>query len=369
MANLPGSSTGYGKEDLHKFESGAAGNAASTHTASDTSIDLESGQGSQFPADNFAVYVPDTDEWLWVSDRSGDTLTVERDLNGNAGGGKEIPNDAEVRLVMFENHTDTVAEEVKYLTEAVLGENQLDVTIQATTADGSTSPLTLQDSAGTQVFDVASDAVVTVRDTAGGANRTLWSPSNNHIPQGRLENDSITISTGDGITSDGDGTLALGDTETYSIVAGDISGSGLTMEGTPADLAVGSGTGITVNANDVAVDQSFAPTWTGAHTFNSGLTMGSTLTMNDAENIAVGSTTGTQIATAATQLLGFFGTTPVAQQTAPASLTDNSGGTTDDTVEAVSGSGADAAINNNFAELAEEVNAIRTVLVNLGLAA
>lgn len=37
-------------------------------------------------------------------------------------------------------------------------------------------------------------------------------------------------------------------------------------------------------------------------------------------------------------------------------LTDNSGGTADDTVEAVSGSGADPAINNNFAELTTKVN-------------
>lgn len=56
--------------------------------------------------------------------------------------------------------------------------------------------------------------------------------------------------------------------------------------------------------------------------------------------------------------IGFFGTTVTAQQT----LTDNSGGTTDGTLEAVSGSGADAAINNNFAEL-------RAVLAAYGLVA
>lgn len=37
-------------------------------------------------------------------------------------------------------------------------------------------------------------------------------------------------------------------------------------------------------------------------------------------------------------------------------LTDSSGGTADGTVEAVSGSGADAAINNNFAELTAKYN-------------
>jgi len=43
-------------------------------------------------------------------------------------------------------------------------------------------------------------------------------------------------------------------------------------------------------------------------------------------------------------------------------LTNNSGGTADGTVEAVSGSGADAAVNNNFAELAEKVEELRARL-------
>lgn len=48
-------------------------------------------------------------------------------------------------------------------------------------------------------------------------------------------------------------------------------------------------------------------------------------------------------------------------------LTDNSTGTADGTVEAVSGSGADAAINNNFAEMAAEVNAIKEMLRDAGV--
>lgn len=50
-----------------------------------------------------------------------------------------------------------------------------------------------------------------------------------------------------------------------------------------------------------------------------------------------------------------------------ADLTDSSGGTTDDTVEAVSGSGADAAVNNNFAELSGKVNAILAALRDASL--
>lgn len=50
------------------------------------------------------------------------------------------------------------------------------------------------------------------------------------------------------------------------------AGAGLTGGGTIAasrSFAVGAGTGITVNADDVAVDQSFTPTWTGAHRHSS----------------------------------------------------------------------------------------------------
>lgn len=45
-----------------------------------------------------------------------------------------------------------------------------------------------------------------------------------------------------------------------------------------------------------------------------------------------------------------------------ADLTDSSGGTANDTVAAVSGSGVDADINNNFADLTAKINAILTAL-------
>lgn len=44
--------------------------------------------------------------------------------------------------------------------------------------------------------------------------------------------------------------------------------------------------------------------------------------------------------------------------TAVPDLTNSTGGTTDGTVAAVSGSGADATINNNFAELTVKLNAL-----------
>lgn len=87
------------------------------------------------------------------------------------------------------------------------------------------------------------------------------------------------------------------------------SGDGLTQNdggaGSNITINVGGGTGITANANDVAVDQSFTPTWTGAHTFNAGvtisgsdLTVGSTLLEIDdsANHVGIGGPT-TQPAT------------------------------------------------------------------------
>lgn len=53
--------------------------------------------------------------------------------------------------------------------------------------------------------------------------------------------------------------------------------------------------------------------------------------------------------------------------TALTALIDSTGGTANDTVAAVSGSGADATINNNFADLIAKFNAMRTILVNNGM--
>ena len=57
------------------------------------------------------------------------------------------------------------------------------------------------------------------------------------------------------------------------------------------------------------------------------------------------------------------------QASAITSLTDSSGGSADGTVEAVSGSGADSAINNNFAELAAKQTAILAALRGAGIIA
>lgn len=97
----------------------------------------------------------------------------------------------------------------------------------------------------------------------------------------------------------------------------------------------------------------------------------------DGANIALGSTTGTQIGTASTQKLGFFGATPVVQRSAytqtyatadkthanptATALTDNTAGTANTTLQALTGlvyADDVEAIRNNYADLAASNNAI-----------
>lgn len=57
----------------------------------------------------------------------------------------------------------------------------------------------------------------------------------------------------------------------------------------------------------------------------------------------------------------------LAAATNTSELTDSTGGTADTTLAAISGSGADAGINNNFADLAAQLEvqrALNTVLLN-----
>lgn len=57
------------------------------------------------------------------------------------------------------------------------------------------------------------------------------------------------------------------------------------------------------------------------------------------------------------------------QEAAIVSLTDSSGGTANDTLQAISGTYVQAEVANNFADLAAKVNAILVALRNHGLIA
>ncbi len=111
----------------------------------------------------------------------------------------------------------------------------------------------------------------------------------------------------------------------------------------------------------------------GTGTLTCGLSnLGDTITITDAKNIVVGTSTGTKVGTATTQKLGFWNATPIVQPSGSnqASLTDSSGGSASTTLSAVgatNGSDVSGAINNNFASLARLVNQLRSDLVAAGI--
>lgn len=90
-------------------------------------------------------------------------------------------------------------------------------------------------------------------------------------------------------TSEGIATLSI-DFPKVSITSSNISkvtaGSGLTGGGDTGEvnLNIGVGTGITVNANDVAIDTGASLTWTGVQTFNGNVGIGASLNVSSIAN-------------------------------------------------------------------------------------
>ena len=93
------------------------------------------------------------------------------------------------------------------------------------------------------------------------------------------------------------------------------------------------------------------------------------ITLADAIDIQVNTTTGTKIGTATSQKLGFWNVTPVIQPASAnqASITDSTGGTPGSSLVDVTATPTQAAINNNFATVNVLLLAIRTALVNSGI--
>lgn len=79
----------------------------------------------------------------------------------------------------------------------------------------------------------------------------------------------IKLPAASGLTTDATGLF----------IADAIAGAGLVIASKV--LAVGAGTGITVAADSIAVDQAFTPTWSGAHIFSSGVTLNGAVTLNN----------------------------------------------------------------------------------------
>jgi len=107
----------------------------------------------------------------------------------------------------------------------------------------------------------------------------------------------------------------------------------------------------------------------GAVTLTSTLTANG-LAITDAANLVLGTTTGSQIGTSASQKIGHWGVTPIVQPTGAlqAALTNSTGGAQDGTLEDVTTLGlADPAkINSNFTDIYALLNAMRTAQVSGG---
>jgi hypothetical protein len=142
-----------------------------------------------------------------------------------------------------------------------------------------------------------------------------------------------------------------------------------------ANLVDGTIVNADVNASAAIAGTKIAPDFGSQNVVTTGTlgagatTLAGNLTINDTFNVVLATGTGTKIGTAVGQKLGFFDKTPVVQPAGAnqAALTNSTGGTADGTLAAVSGSGDDTDINNNFTELHTLLNEIRTALVNLGL--
>jgi hypothetical protein len=138
-----------------------------------------------------------------------------------------------------------------------------------------------------------------------------------------------------------------------------------------------SGTGIGVNAVSAFAGQLLDLQINGTSEWNfSGTVFG----IGEANDIAVGTTTGTKIGTAAAQKLGFFGVTPVVQQTELTdeltTITHTAPGTADFAIQNLSlvGYGFVTEDEGNtvlsvIANLQARVNELETKLVALGLLA
>lgn len=158
---------------------------------------------------------------------------------------QEFTNDGYVNFYNLDGTTkDVVIDNINgRLGVGVVGPTAV-LHLKAGTAAASTAPLKF--TSGTLLTAPEVGAIEFLTDTfygtiTTGTERKAFAFAADVVPTGR------TITAGAGLTGGGD----------------------LTADRT---LTVGAGTGITVNVDDVAINQGFTPTWTGLHTFNLGTT-------------------------------------------------------------------------------------------------
>ena len=152
------------------------------------------------------------------------------------------------------------------------------------------------------------------------------------------------------------------------------NGSKPTLDGNAAETINGAATlAMGTNEYDTVLLVTDGSEWyaTGQAETLGATTFTGTVTLSDV-NVALGTTTGTKLGTSASQKLGLWNATPIVQPSgaSQAALTDSTMGTADGTLAQVGntmGGDVSSTINNNFADIAVLVNALRTALVNVGI--
>jgi hypothetical protein len=94
----------------------------------------------------------------------------------------------------------------------------------------------------------------------------------------------------------------------------------------------------------------------------------SSITLSDSINVVLGTSAGTKFGTSVSQLQSLWNKAPIVQpaHANQAAITDSTGGTPTFTLVDVGAVPTQANINDNFASLARQVDAMRTAMVNYG---
>lgn len=156
--------------------------------------------------------------------------------------------------------------------------------------------------------DSSSDNAVAIFDSTGG--HTL-------LNSGLVVHDTTAATT---LTSAASSALAVGPngaTNPTLSVDASTSSAATGIKVKSAAAAAGVAVSVTSSGTDenLTIDAKGSGTVTINGTATGGITLGQSVTVTDAKNVVLGTSTGTQIGTAANQKLGFFGVTPVVQQT------------------------------------------------------
>jgi len=110
-----------------------------------------------------------------------------------------------------------------------------------------------------------------------GSSNVIYDNSNSHVPTTILQDDSLTISGGNGIS--GAGSVSLGGSNSISVDASDF------ISTSPDGVSANIGNGLIGDgSNNISIDESFSPNWTGRHVFEGGIEFGSLVLPTDLGN-------------------------------------------------------------------------------------